>query len=405
MPVRVCPLRSIFHYSAIVASVTFVDSLGAQRPADPPVRRLTSPDAVFAEPFTYVTSARELPDGRVIVSDSRDRVLQVVDLRSGESRPVGRSGSGPGEWGLPARLHEMPGDSTLMVDYGNGRFFVILPTGAPGPTFRLDDAAVVTAGGLLGVDAQGRLVFERERHGADVGPMTGGTGIVDLFRYDRVRGRSDTIAQLASTRGEFSGARTLPGGYVQNYTNRPFAARDLAVVAPDGRIGIVRSAGYHVEWIAMDGRRVVGPGAQAPRIRVTNAEKEAFVRSQIRPGQIVVVGGGSGGGSGTGSGAVARRFDGDISALVTPDMAWPAEKPPFLPNAARVARDGQLWVLRSRAHDDPVPSYDVFNAAGQVVERVLLPPGTRLVGFGRGTVYLARSDEDDLQYLERYRMP
>jgi hypothetical protein len=40
-----------------------------------------------------------------------------------------------------------------------------------------------------------------------------------------------------------------------------------------------------------------------------------------------------------------------------------------------------------------------------VVGRVALPADTRLVGFGNGTVYLARSDEDDLQYLQRYRLP
>ena len=49
--------------------------------------------------------------------------------------------------------------------------------------------------------------------------------------------------------------------------------------------------------------------------------------------------------------------------------------------------------------------YDVFGADGRLVRRVSFPAKTRLVGFGTGTVYAARSDEDDLQYLERYRMP
>jgi hypothetical protein len=33
----------------------------------------------------------------------------------------------------------------------------------------------------------------------------------------------------------------------------------------------------------------------------------------------------------------------------------------------------------------------------------VLPKATRLVGFGRGTVYLARMDDDGLEYLQRYR--
>ena len=84
---------------------------------------------------------------------------------------------------------------------------------------------------------------------------------------------------------------------------------------------------------------------------------------------------------------------------------WPDVKPAFTSQAAIAAPNGQLWVLRTRAASDKVPTYDVFDATGRVVSRVALPPSTRLVGFGNGTVYLARSDEDDLQYLQRYKLP
>ena len=50
-----------------------------------------------------------------------------------------------------------------------------------------------------------------------------------------------------------------------------------------------------------------------------------------------------------------------------------------------------------------MPSYDVFDGAGTLVRQVTLRPRSRVVGFGNGTVYLVRLDEDDLQYLERYR--
>ena len=83
---------------------------------------------------------------------------------------------------------------------------------------------------------------------------------------------------------------------------------------------------------------------------------------------------------------------------------WPEAKPPFLANAAQVAPDGRLWVLRTRAYNELFPSYDVIDAEGRLVERVTLPPRTRLVGFGRGVLYLARSDNDELQWLGRYRL-
>jgi hypothetical protein len=39
------------------------------------------------------------------------------------------------------------------------------------------------------------------------------------------------------------------------------------------------------------------------------------------------------------------------------------------------------------------------------VQQVRLAQGTRLVGFGANTIYTARTDEDELQYLQRHRMP
>jgi hypothetical protein len=84
---------------------------------------------------------------------------------------------------------------------------------------------------------------------------------------------------------------------------------------------------------------------------------------------------------------------------------WPEVKPPFTAGAAIAAPNGTVWVLRTRAAKDKIPTYDVFDATGKVVNRVALPADTRLLGFGNGTAYLARSDEDDLQYLQRYRMP
>ena len=89
--------------------------------------------------------------------------------------------------------------------------------------------------------------------------------------------------------------------------------------------------------------------------------------------------------------------------MMNPDMAWPAVKPPFLANAVQVDPAGRVWVLRTRAWNDSIPTFDVFDANGRVIERVALPKRTRLVGFGNGVAYLARTDDDDLVWLQRVR--
>ena len=91
------------------------------------------------------------------------------------------------------------------------------------------------------------------------------------------------------------------------------------------------------------------------------------------------------------------------SPIETTPIDWPDYKAPFLSGAAVIADDGRLWVLASRAHDDPTPRYDVFDERGVLVQRVALPRRTKLVAFSQGVAWLARTDDDELQWLGRYR--
>jgi hypothetical protein len=257
-------------------------------------------------------------------------------------------------------------------------------------------------GELAGVDDAGRMLIVVARRPA--GPTDGSVGVADVLRFDRRSGRADTVATLARPKGERTAATMLAGGMMQMATNLPLAAQDLAAIAPDGRIAIVRASPYRVEWIAADGGRTLGPVAPASAIRVTDDEKEAFMRAQIRPGAILVRGPSGPPQTGRPGGAMPKLTSADVRRMMNPDMTWPAVKPPFLSGAVHIDRQGMVWVLRTRAHDDSIPVYDVFDGAGRVVDRVALPKRTRLVGFGAANaVYLARTDDDDLIWLQRVR--
>ena len=91
--------------------------------------------------------------------------------------------------------------------------------------------------------------------------------------------------------------------------------------------------------------------------------------------------------------------------LPSPDadeLDWPEVKPAFQRGGVRATADGELWVRRYVAHGEP-ELHDVFDSSGNRVRQVELPAGRRLLGFGNGVVYLVRTDEDDLQWIERYR--
>ena len=367
-------------------------------PQQPPLRRIGAPEVEFGEPFTAVTSLRELRDGRVLVSDARDKVLHLVDFRTGTASKVGREGAGPGEYGRPQGLVALSGDTTLLQDPVNGRLLLILPDATPGGLLRIPEID----GAPRAADARGRFYYELTRPGKPGERYQ--SSKVDVVRFDRAASRADTIATLQLPEQLFTGSRALPGGMLQMFTNKPLAAQDVAAYAPDGRVAIVRGRDYRIEWLSPAGAPVTGPVIPYDRIRITSTEREAFLKSQTRPGSIIVRGP-SGGGSAPGPGAPrAVAIPRGADPFSDQPVEWPEHKPPFLAGAAAVAPDGRLWVLKTRAHDDPVPMYDIFDGSGRLAERIALPARTRLAGFGRGVVYLARTDDDDLIWLSRYRL-
>jgi hypothetical protein len=65
---------------------------------------------------------------------------------------------------------------------------------------------------------------------------------------------------------------------------------------------------------------------------------------------------------------------------------------------------GILWVQRTTFGRDG-GRYDLIDSTGAVSERIRFPEGHRVVGFGRGTVYLIRRNADDLEFLQRMDLP
>jgi hypothetical protein len=365
----------------------------------PPVRRIGAAEVELREPFTRVTSLRALGDGRVLVADARDRILHLVDFPAGTATRVGRDGAGPGEYGIPQSLVALPADTTLLYDPMNSRLLLILPGGTPGPLLRVPELDPATRGPPRAADTRGRFFYEVSR------PVEPGAlyqaSKVDIVRLDRTTRRMDTLATLQLPEKLSTGARALPGGMLQTFTNKPLAARDVAAFSADGRVAIVRAADYRVEWLGADGARTTGPPTPFERIRLDAGEREAFLASQTRPGNIIIRG--PTGGAAPGAGAPrAAPIPRGVGSFDDQPVEWPDHKPPFLAGAALVAPDGRLWVLKTRAHDDPVPVYDVFDGAGRLVERIAIPQRTRLAGFGRGVVYLVRTDSDELEWLGRY---
>jgi hypothetical protein len=95
------------------------------------------------------------------------------------------------------------------------------------------------------------------------------------------------------------------------------------------------------------------------------------------------------------------REDGVIAASDIPDY-----KPPFSPGGVvRADLDGGLWIRPIQP--TPIaggPVYDVIDAEGELIDRIQVPPGYQLVGFGKGrVVYLQVRDRTGVR-LARVRL-
>jgi len=335
-----------------------------------------------------------------------DRVVQVIDSEWMSVRQIGRHGSGPHEYLEPSKLLTYRGDSTLVRDRGNVRLLLITPDAEAGETFSYRGSAGIdlsrypslrlsSAGIMLrppgAADESGFLYSEASPIVATANGTLALADSVAIERWTPSAAARDTVAYLPHAldpRAEIvQGMVVVPGR--RGIT--PFATSPQWAVALDGRVAVVHVDPYRVDVIDPLGELTRGPEIAYEPIRVSNAHKLRWREEREGRTAITFV---------TPDRQSTTRMV--TRPAVEPD--WPRHLPPFLSDAVHFASDGMLWIQRTTEAGAP-PTFDIVDRAGRVVAQMTLPHGRRLVGFGRGTVYLVRKDEVDLEYLERYRLP
>ena len=421
-------------------------SLAAQQPPAP--RPLGAVVRTTAEPFGSIMSVRHLPDGRVLVNDvARRRVLLLEpDLARYTVVADSTSATSNAYSGRMGNLIPYRGDSTLFVDPAALSMLVIDPAGKVGRVMsvpRADDAmALASVGaGTPGFDARGRLVYRastrlRMAPGASGERSSGIPSFPDsspILRVDLATRAVDTVAFVKVPAMRL---RMAEGGDGQSrsMTNviNPLPLTDDWAVTSEGRVAVIRGRDYHVDWFEADGSKRSSPKIAFDWQRMDDEAKVAFLDStkaameraranaaSSPEGTRRVVGSGDGdaaaiAGEGampmvrvniaTGEGGPPPRRQGGEGApgamrmaMAAPTFVSPSElpdyKPPFAPGAARADADGNVWVREIPTKPYPGPVYDVIDRNGQLVDRVIVPAGSAIAGFGPGgIVYLGVRD-------------
>ncbi len=356
---------------------------GAQAQVTP----LLKADRSISHPFERVRGLHELRDGRLVVLDANAQSVLLVDVTADLVRPIGRLGSGPGEYRFPTGLMNLGGDSIGIFDNGNRRIVVVTRDGKPGAILgphgtRIADQSKPGSQDPLASDNRGNLyTLAFSNFGSDA------TRHIDSAPIERWRlGNTvrDTIAYLPLLAPD---ERILPPGQ----GSRAFVIAPQWAVGQDGQIAVVRPKPYSVEYIDSRGIRTKGKPIPYRRIRVTAAHQKQWRHDYERPRPVMM----------SQPGDRAPRPGVRVRRPFEP-VQWPDHLPPFL--SIRFDPQGTLWVHRTTEVGSP-EVFDLIDRQGNLVRQIRTPPRTQLVGFGRSHVYLVRLDPDHQEFLERYPMP
>jgi hypothetical protein len=159
----------------------------------------------------------------------------------------------------------------------------------------------------------------------------------------------------------------------------------------DGFVAIVDRDPYQVTIVSPTGDRVAGPRLPFVRAPVTDSIKNAYIADLSGPSTGIAVG----------TGGRVNVLRSRPRALRVP-ASWVDYLPPFS-GRDFVGFDsrGVLWIQRITFGREGA-KYDLVDRKGAFMESVQLPPAHRLVGFGRGAMFIVARDDDDVERVERW---
>lgn len=363
------------HFGVGALLVLAAAPVAAQKPVE-----LTKPERSLEEPFTQLLTIRELKDGRILTVDFKEKLVQIADFTKGTVQTIGHQGSGPGEYNYPIGLVPLPDGRTWIYDPMNQRFLAVGPDGQIGEMVTFSSLGGLKGFAMMllpGTDARGRLYFE-----AITQQSFASKDSTAILRWTKGKATLDTVAWTAPM--DFGIERK--DGKVRLKAMKMFAPQETWVVDPAGRVARVTPAPFRVVWYDSAGQAAPGPVVPFQPVKVTEAEKDE-VRKSIKAALA-------------GAGAAAAK-----QGITIPEPEFAETKPPFpAKGAAVIGPNGEVWVGRSVGFAERA-RYDRFDGKGRLIGSVTLNPKSAILGFGTGAVYVARKDDDDLMYLERYRWP
>ena len=215
----------------------------------------------------------------------------------------------------------------------------------------------------------------------------------------------------------------------------PLPIIDDWAVLSDGSVAIVRGRDYHVDWINADGSMTSSPKLPFDWQRLTDEDKAAVIDSAKKSSDAALAAlANAGPGAATKAAAVGAAPDAGRSAVLmnfstttvdggggrsTTTTSGPGggiqmnfvsinELPDYRPvftqaGSVKADADDNIWIRTSATRAGAIAGaiYDVVNRKGEIVDRVQVPAGRTIVGFGKGGVVYMMARDDKGAWIER----
>lgn len=353
------------------------------------------PPALLTEPaFSRIAALREIAGERILILDPTDRGLVLLVPGQRDFLTVGREGSGPGEYRWPMRLMPYQAGQTGVLDAVLARILLISAHGQPeattdsrGPARGGEPTPVASFGDSLGALYGSAVALVRGQGSRWVALDT-----LLILRWRAGDARLDTLARVHH--------RLPPTASVHNgmVLSRPgplvaYSVESTWTVGVDGWVGVVHPDPYRIELTSPDGHQIRSAPIPSTPVRLTTGHRRLWREVHSLPVVQLVY-----------PGAGRAPFTRVVKPRVREPDRWPAFLPTVTGDPPIFEQQGRLWVARSTPAGDG-PLFDVFDRKADRQVQVMLPRGTRLLGFGRQSLYLARRDRDDLERVDRHPLP
>lgn len=408
-----------------------------------PVVDLPAASVKSAESFGAIVNVRELPSGKLLVDDGQHRLVKLLTPTLATERVVLDSSlEAANTYGnFPLALAPYLGDSTLFPSPNKAHgVFVIDPTGNVARTIampRVSDAALLRR---YGADDKGRVVF-MAMNPVTRPPVTGVpptlTDSAPILRADLVARTTDTIAWVARPYARVD-VWTPRSTQLSYWVADPLKSVDEWAMLSDGSLAFARGHDYRIDWLRSDGTKSSTAKLPFDWKQMSDADKLALIDTV--QAQFVAA---------ARNNALLSRAEhsptpwsrealsgsSDVNAprhpsfdttkavhtealLNGPVLARLPDRPnpdqvydyyaPMRAGAALADLSNRLWLLPTLSEQSKAGEllYDVVNTKGDLVERVRVPLGRYIVGFGRdGVVYMASGALSSGFTIERSKLP